>query len=96
MSAPTVEAAINELLDWAWQAVEELLVKRGLLGTGLIPEDYTGIMSWLEGPTRYTVVHSASVAVLFVNTFPVDAIVFHRDLLGSDDPKSFFTLPPRS
>ena len=96
MSAPTVEAAINELLDWAWQAVEELLVKRGLLGAGLVVEDYTGIMSWLEGATRYTVVHSSSVAVLFVDTFPVDAIIFHRDLLGSDDPKSFFTLQPRT
>jgi hypothetical protein len=95
MSAPTVEAAINELLDWAWQAVEELLVKRGLLGAGLIAEDYTGIMSWLEATTRYTVVHSTAVAVLFVNTLPVDAIPFHRDLLGSNDPKSFFTILPR-
>ena len=58
-------------------------------------EEYTGPMSWLEGPTRYTVVHSAAVAVLFVDTDPVDAIVFHRDLLGSDDPKSFFSRDPR-
>jgi nicotinamide riboside kinase len=53
------------------------------------------MMSWVEGPIRNTVVHSAAVAVLFVDTDPVDAIVFHRDLLGSDDPKSFFTLAPR-
>ena len=46
-------------------------------------------MSWVKGPTRYTVVHSAAAAVLFVDTGPVDAIVFHRDLPGSDDPKSF-------
>lgn len=90
MSAPTVEAAINELLDWAWQAVEELLAKRDLLGDGLVFDDYTGIMSWLDGATRHTVVHSASAAVLFVETVPVDAVLFHRDLLGSDDPKSFF------
>jgi hypothetical protein len=96
MSTPTVEAAINELMDWEWHAVEELLAKRGLLGDGLLVEDYTGLMSWLESVTRYTVVHSASVAVLFVNSFPVDAISFHRDLLGSDDPKSFFTLMPRT
>jgi hypothetical protein len=96
MSTPTVEAAINELMDWKWHAVEELLAKRGLLGDGLLVEDYTGLMSWLESVTRYTVVHSASVAILFVNSFPVDAISFHRDLLGSDDPKSFFTLIPRT
>lgn len=50
-------------------------------------EDYTGLMSWLEGGTRYTVVHSQIVAVLFVDTTPVDAITFHRDLLGSDNPR---------
>lgn len=55
-------------------------------------EDYTGLMSWLEGAIRFTVVHSPSVAVLFVDTTPVDAIPFHRDLLGSDDPKAFFNL----
>lgn len=96
MSVPTVEAVINELIDWEWQAVEELLARRGLLGAGLVVEDYTGMMSWLEGATRYTVVHSASAAVLFVNTSPVDAIAFHRDLLGSDDPKAFFTLLTRA
>jgi nicotinamide riboside kinase len=95
MSIPTVEAAINELIDWAWNAVENLLAKRGLLGDGLVVEDYTGLMSWLEGATRYTVVHSASVAVLFMDTSPVDAITFHRHLLGSDDPKSYFTFLPR-
>lgn len=92
MSAPTVDAAINDLMDWGWHAVEELLVKHGLLGDGLVVEDYTGLMSWLEGATRYTVVHSQFVAVLFVDTTPVDAIAFHRDLLGSDNPKGFFAV----
>lgn len=96
MSAPTVEAAINELMDWAWHAVEQLLARRGLLGDGLLVEDYTGLMSWLERATRYTVVHSPSVAVLFVDTYPVDAIPFNRDLLGSRDPKVFFDLEPRN
>jgi nicotinamide riboside kinase len=95
MSAPTVDAAINDLMDWAWHAVHELLSARGLLGDGLAVEEYTGLMSWVAGPTRYTVVHSAAVAVLFVDTDPVDAIVFHRDLLGSEDPTSFFSLAPR-
>lgn len=96
MSVPTVEAAINELMDWEWHAVEEVLAKRGLLGDGLVVEDYTGMMSWLERATRYTVVHSCSVAVLFVETTPVDAIPFHRDLLGSDDPTVFFNLERRN
>lgn len=87
-----MEAAINELMDWAWHQVEELLAKRGLLGDGLVVDDYTGLMSWLEGTTRFTVVHESSVAVLFVDTTPVDAIPFHRDLLGSEDPKAFFVL----
>lgn len=96
MSVPTVEAAINELMDWEWHAVEELLAKCGLLGDGLVVEDYTGMTSWLERATRYTVVHSCSVAVLFVETTPVDAIPFHRDLLGSDDPTVFFNLERRN
>jgi hypothetical protein len=33
------------------------------------------------------------VAVLFVDIRPVDAIAFHHELLGADDPKSFFSLP---
>ncbi|MET3951258.1 nicotinamide riboside kinase [Arthrobacter sp. UYEF36] len=37
--------------------------------------------------------HSRRVAVVFVDTRKVDAIVFHRNLLGADDPTSFFTLP---
>jgi nicotinamide riboside kinase len=94
MSAPTVDAVINDLMDWAWHAVYELLSARGLLSDGLAVEEYTGLMSWLEGPTRYTVVCSAAVAVLFVDTDPVDAIVFRRDLLGSDDPRSFFSRAP--
>jgi hypothetical protein len=64
-----------------------------LLGDGVFLEEYTGIHSWVENLTRYTVVHSRSVAVLFVDTRPVDAIVSHHDLLGVDDPKSFFTIP---
>lgn len=46
----------------------------------------------MEDLTRYTVVHFRTVAVLFMDTRPVDAIPFHHDLLGADDTKSFFTL----
>jgi nicotinamide riboside kinase len=91
MSAPTVDAAINELMDWAWHAVYELLAARGLLGEGLDVAEYTGMSSWVEGSVRYTVVHSLSVAILFIDTDPVDATTFHRDLLGSEDPKAFFS-----
>ncbi|MGN7149168.1 hypothetical protein ACTHQ6_09280 [Arthrobacter sp. SAFR-179] len=93
MTAPTVEAAIHELMDLAWNVVYELLEERGLLADGLFVEEYTGIHSWLQGLTRYTVVHSSQVAVLFVETRPVDAIAFHHELLGADDPASYFTLP---
>ncbi|MBT2512859.1 hypothetical protein [Arthrobacter sp. ISL-30] len=93
MTAPTVEAAINDLMDRAWNLVYELLSERGLLGDVLDVDEYTGIHSWVEGPDRYTILHSRSVAVLFLDTRPVDAIVFHHDLLGADDPKSFFTIP---
>ncbi|GGI00097.1 hypothetical protein GCM10007170_36450 [Arthrobacter liuii] len=41
-------------------------------------EEYTGIHSWLDRPTRYTVVHSRLVAVLFLDTRPVDAVPFHK------------------
>lgn len=44
----------------------------------------------MEDLARYTVVHSRTVAVLFVDTRPVDAIAFNHDLLGADDPKSVF------
>jgi nicotinamide riboside kinase len=91
MTAPTVEAAIHDLMDLAWNVVYGLLVERGLLGDGLDVDEYTGIHSWVEGLTRYTIVHSRTVAVLFLDTRPVDAIVFHHDLLGADDPKSFFS-----
>jgi hypothetical protein len=91
MSAPTVDAVINDLMDWAWNAVYKLLSERGLLGDGLDVEEYTGLTSWTEGFTRYTVVHSPSVAVLFEDTEPIDAIPFHREL-GSDDPKQFLRL----
>ena len=93
MTAPTVEAAIHELMDLAWNVVYDLLHERGLLGGGLFVEEYTGIQSWVYDFTRYTVVHSGNVAVLFLDTRPVDAIAFHHDLLGADDPASFFTLP---
>jgi hypothetical protein len=79
-------------MDLAWSLVYDLLQERGLLGDGLDVEEYTGIHSWVDGLTRCTVVHSRSVAVLFLDTLPMDAIVFHHDLLGADDPKSFFTL----
>jgi hypothetical protein len=93
MTAPTVEAAINDLMDRAWNVVYDLLAERGLLRDGLDVEEYTGIQSWVDGLTRYTVVHSRSVAVLFRDTRPVDAIVFHHELLGADDPKSSFSVP---
>ncbi|BCW78291.1 hypothetical protein [Arthrobacter sp. NicSoilC5] len=91
MTVPTVEAAIHELMDLAWNVVYDLLSERGLLGDGFFVEEYTGIHSWLDGTDRYTVVHSAGVAVLFAGTRPLDAIVFHHELLGADDPKSFLT-----
>lgn len=93
MTAPTVEAAIHELLELAWNVVYDLLEERGLLGEGLFVEEYTGIHSWLDGPARYTIIHSHAVAVLFVDTRPVDAVAFHHDLLGADDPAGYFTLP---
>ncbi|MFE4543008.1 hypothetical protein [Arthrobacter sp. NPDC056727] len=92
MTAPTVEAAIHELMDLAWNLVYGLLEDRRLLGDGLCVEEYTGIHSWVEEATRYTVVHSRTVAVLFVDTRPVDAAPFHHDLLGADDPKTFFSV----
>jgi hypothetical protein len=92
MTAPTVEAAIHELMDFCWNVVYDLLEARSLLGDGLFVEEYTGIHSWVKECTRYTVVHSRTVAVLFVDTRPVDAIAFHHDLLGADDPKNFFSV----
>lgn len=93
MTAPTVEAAIHELMDLAWNVVYELLDDRGLLADGFFVEEYTGIHPWLVGPVRYTVVHSRDVAVLFMDTRTVDAIAFHHDLLGADDPKGFLRVP---
>jgi hypothetical protein len=93
MTAPTVDAAIHELMDLVWNVVYDLLEERDLLGDGFFVEEYTGIHSWLDGSVRYTVVHSRTLAVLFVDTRPVDAIVFHHELLGADDPASYFTLP---
>ena len=46
MAAPTVEAAIHELMDLAWNLVYDLLEERELLGDGLFVEEYTGIHSW--------------------------------------------------
>ncbi|KRE54137.1 hypothetical protein ASG92_24920 [Arthrobacter sp. Soil736] len=80
-------------MDLAWNVVYDLLQERGLIGDGFFVEDCTGIHSWVEEATRYTVVHSRGVAVLFVDTRPVDAIPFHHDLLGADDPKGFFNVP---
>lgn len=91
MTAPTVEAAIHELMDLAWNLVYDLLAERGLLGDGLFVEEYTGIHSWMDGSTRCTVVHCPTVAVLFLDTQPVDAIPFHRDILGAENPAAFFT-----
>jgi hypothetical protein len=45
---------------------------------------------------RYTIVHSRNVAGLFVDRRPVDPIMFHHDLLGTDDPKSFFNVPEQA
>ena len=73
--------------------VYHLLEEQGLLGDGLFVDEYTGIHSWLDGPTRYTVVHSRAVAVLFVDTRPVDAIAFRHGLLGAADVAGFFRLP---
>jgi hypothetical protein len=92
MTAPTVEAAIHELMDLAWNLVYDLLIERGLLGDGFDVAAYTGIHSWVEDLTRHTVVHSRSVADLFVDTRPVEANAFQYDLLGADDPKRFFRL----
>ncbi|MBT2533342.1 hypothetical protein J7E83_14685 [Arthrobacter sp. ISL-48] len=73
--------------------VYDLLTERGLIGDGFFVEEYTGIHSWLDGPVRYTVVHSRTVAVLFVDIRPVNAIVFHHNLLGANDQTSFFAFP---
>lgn len=48
--APTVEAAIHELMDLARNVVYDLLEERGLLGDGLFVEEFTGIHSGWTGP----------------------------------------------
>jgi hypothetical protein len=88
MTAPTVEAAIHELMDLSWNVVHDLLEERRLLDDGPEVREYTGIHSWVEDLTRYTVVHSREVAILFVDTRPVDAIAFHQDFLGAGDPSA--------
>lgn len=55
-------------------------------------EEYTGIHSWVEDLARYTMVHSRTVAVLFVDIREW-TIAFNHDLLGADDPKSVFRVP---
>ena len=65
----------------------------GLFGEGCSSRSTPGSSPGRKTSLGYTVVHSWTVAVLFVDTRPVDAIAFHHDLLGADDPKSFFTLP---
>lgn len=80
-------------MDLVWNLVFDLLDERRLLGDGLFVEEYTGIHFWVEDLTQCTVVRSRNIAVLFVDTRPVDAVVFRHDLLGADDPKCFFTLP---
>jgi hypothetical protein len=44
----------------------------------------------VEDAKRYSLVHSRTVAVLFVDTLPVDAIPFHHDLLGAEDLTGLF------
>jgi hypothetical protein len=84
-------------IDWANDLGQVVAparsAKQGLLGDGLFVEEYSGIHSWVECPTRYTVIHSRETAILFVDTRQVDAIAFHHDILGADDRKSYFTLP---
>jgi hypothetical protein len=80
-------------MDLAWNLVFDLLEKRGLLRDGLFVERHTGIHSWVEAMTRCTVVHFCDGSVLFVDTPTVDVIVFCHDILGADDPKTFFTVP---
>lgn len=63
MTAPTVKAAINDLMDRTLNVGYHLLSERerGLLGDGLDAEEYTGIHSWVEDLTRYTVFLSREV-----------------------------------
>jgi hypothetical protein len=46
MTAPTVEAAIHELMDFAWNVVNDLL------GDGLFVEEYIGIDPWRAFPVE--------------------------------------------
>lgn len=67
-------------MDLAWNVVYDLFEEGCLLVDGLDVGEYTGIHTWVEDLTRYTVVRSRTIAVLFVDTRPVDAIAFHHDL----------------
>ncbi len=60
---------------------------------GSTSESTPGSIPWTDGLIRYAIVHSRTVVVLFVDTRPVDAIGFHHDLLGGDDPKMFSRFP---
>jgi hypothetical protein len=42
----------------------------------------------VDGASRF---HSRTVAALFVDTRPVDAVVFHH--VGADNPAKFFSVP---
>lgn len=48
MTAPTVEAAIHELMDLAWNVVFDLLDEQGILCDGLEVGEYTWNYSWLD------------------------------------------------
>lgn len=76
----------------AWNLVYGLLEERGLFGDGFDVQEYTGIHSWLDGPTRK---RSSTLARWLSCSWipaPVDAIAFRHDLLGVDDPKNFFVV----
>lgn len=68
MTAPAVEAEIDELIDLAWEVVYDLLLDRGeCSATGFRRSTpHTAIHSWLEGLNWYTVVRSGGVAVLLL------------------------------
>lgn len=93
MTAPAVEAEIDELIDLAWEVVYDLLLDRGeCSATGFRRSTpHTAIHSWLEGLNWYTVVRSGGSPSSCWHVAQ-DTIVFHHDVLGADDPKSFYTV----
>lgn len=47
MTAPTVEAAVHELMEFAWNVVYDLLTERELLGDASFVEESPGsIPGW--------------------------------------------------